>query len=40
MPTAEKTMKERDHTQMQSGKERKNKPQMPVAKKEKPNHKC
>ena len=38
MPTAEKAVKERDCTQC--GKERKNRPQMPVAKKERPNHKC
>ena len=38
MPTVEKVVKERDCTQR--GKERKNRPQMPVAKKERPNHKC
>jgi len=40
MPTAEKAMKESDCTQNACGKERKNRPQMPVAKKERPNHKC
>ena len=35
MPTAEKAVKERA-----CGKERKNRPQMPVAKKERPNYKC
>ena len=35
MPMAEKALKERD-----CGKERKNRPQIPVAKKERPNHKC
>ena len=39
MPTAEKAMKERLYTNA-CGKERKNRPQMPVAKKERPNHKC
>ena len=40
MPTAEKTKKERDCTQMPVAKQRKIRPQMPVAKKERPNHKC
>ena len=39
MPTAEKTVKERDYTQMPVAK-KENRPQMPVAKKERPNHKC
>ena len=38
MPTAEKTIKERDCTQMPVAK--KERPQMPVAKKERTNHKC
>ena len=39
MPTAEKAMKERLYTNA-CDKERKNRPQMPVANKERPNHKC
>ena len=39
MPTAEKSVKEKDYTNAY-GKERKNRLQMPVAKKERPNHKC
>ena len=38
MPTAEKDMKERDCAQMPMAKKAK-RPQMPVAKKERPNHK-
>ena len=39
MPTAKKAVKERDYTNAY-GKERKNRSQMPVAKRERPNHKC
>ena len=39
MPTAEKAVKERDYTNAH-GNERKNRSQMLVAKKERPNHKC
>ena len=39
MPMAEKAMSGRLYTNA-CGKERKNRPQMPVAKKERPNHKC
>ena len=40
MPTAEKAVKERDCTQVPVAKEKKNRPQMPVAKKERTGHKC
>ena len=45
MPTAEKAVQERNCTQMpvtkkKKEKEKKNIPQMSMAKKERPNHKC